>query len=316
MATQTEDNAPTRSEVTDAITTRRENVLRLIKQADPQMNDELFCAARIASAEQIVYSALFEDTVNVDSNTWLGADFVAWSVDRVLWKTSRPFLKEQQFPLADSRSPDVCTKPASSKFDAYKKARLAEEAAKNASRSSPEISNSKSGEDDQTSLEHKTPTRGDDPEKLRQRLHAILQLANHFPGNSQEWPKLLWDSMYENKPMEDGDYFALPVRDDWAHLLSPEILAKAHQLLDPNVRVAVREPAEPGAPKLLAVCFSESQAANPSLPRSVLGFVDAWSKVRKWHRHMVEEIGQQPLDQFIWTMATVEAGGKTAGKHA
>ena len=156
----------------------------------------------------------------------------------------------------------------------------------------------------------KRPTMASDTEELPEsgdgdvdvlRLRLALLCTKDLPDASQGWPKIMWEAMYEAKPLEHGDYFALPICDDWLPLVSPEVLATINRDIDPRIRVAVHEPAELGKPRRLAVSFSET--GNPHTSNNLCIFGDVWGRVQLWHRYMVEGVASHPLDQSMAKMA-------------
>jgi hypothetical protein len=130
------------------------------------------------------------------------------------------------------------------------------------------------------------------------RMRLVVLSTVDMPDNLQEWPKVMWEELYDTEPSEHGEYFALPIRDDWLPLVSPEILARLHQgIIDPRIRVAVREPAE-GKSKLLAVSFAEFRDLSTT-GNKIFAFGGVWAKLRQWHRHMVQGLPSYPLDEFV-----------------
>lgn len=143
-----------------------------------------------------------------------------------------------------------------------------------------------------------------------QRMRLMLLCTKDMPDDSREWPKIIWEAMHEGKPSEHGEYFALPIRDDWLPLVSPEVLVRLNQKIKAHfrIRVAVREPAGAGKPRLLAVSFTKFRDPNVDQD-DILIFGIFWTKVRQWHKHMVEGLPSYPLDQFMWTRAIYDFAG-------
>jgi hypothetical protein len=121
--------------------------------------------------------------------------------------------------------------------------------------------------------------------------------SNDRPSEPQEWSKFIWESIYNNTPpLNDGDYFVLPILDAWAPFVSPAVLSRTHQLLDPIVRITIRG-AERSKFRLLAVSLSKH--ADPTSIQQLNHLVDTWSEVRKWHEHMLEDRVRYTLDEFF-----------------
>ncbi|KAK4150045.1 hypothetical protein C8A00DRAFT_37352 [Chaetomidium leptoderma] len=141
----------------------------------------------------------------------------------------------------------------------------------------------------------------DDPSKIGARLDVLSRRA--VPRNSQIWPKFVWRSLYDlTPPPQGGDFFALPIRDEWAPLVSPDVLIRVHNLVEPTIRVVVhsRGHLQRGRPrsKLLAVLFTDY--GNPTSVRELGHLAQAWSDIREWHRHMMENGDSQcALDDFM-----------------
>lgn len=120
---------------------------------------------------------------------------------------------------------------------------------------------------------------------------------NDIPGNTRDWPRFTWRAMYgDMPPPQHGDYFALPIHNGWVPLVSAAVLMRAHKVIDPIVRVEVRENTGEGY-KLLAVSLSGH--GNPNSIFHMYQLADTWADLLKWHRHMVEDDMRYPLDDFL-----------------
>lgn len=115
------------------------------------------------------------------------------------------------------------------------------------------------------------------------------------PADPQEWPRFIWASMYKSTPPpEGGDYFALPIRNNWVPLLSPAILLRVHKLVGPTIRIVVRDGVRT---KLLAVSLSEH--GDPTCILQLHHLAGTWEDLQAWCRHMLGDGGGRPLDEFL-----------------
>ena len=139
-------------------------------------------------------------------------------------------------------------------------------------------------------------------------LESLIKLyATDVPDAPEAWPKHIWDALFNHAPnYPGGDYFALPILDEWLRLVSSDVLASLHEVFfvdsmsrpDPlPFRVEVRQPAELGKHKLLAITFSES--GSPKTPRHVLELICASYKLELWYLEMKKGSSHQPLDEFV-----------------
>jgi hypothetical protein len=86
----------------------------------------------VTISEQVVMRQLFDDG-HTDPTRPVGADFLAWLVDRHLWQGSWR-LADKPFPFEDNR-PDKAYGPPSGKMRRYQENRLAREGAEKAAHS-------------------------------------------------------------------------------------------------------------------------------------------------------------------------------------
>jgi hypothetical protein len=105
---------------------RRAAVIALIKRDVEEMRDEQVCADVVAAVEEDVLREVFE-TGHDNPKRGVGADFVAWHVDRELWHRFLEALGKP-FPF-ESACPSWTYGPWSVKFRRYQEARVARESA-------------------------------------------------------------------------------------------------------------------------------------------------------------------------------------------
>jgi hypothetical protein len=102
-----------------------------------------------------------------------------------------------------------------------------------------------------------------------------------IPHDPQAWPKIVWERLFpKTPPPEYGDYFAVPIREEWEPMVSPEIVERVNHLLSPFTRVEVRR-SSPGTPTLVAIGFSG--LGNPNVVPHVQRLARNWSSIQLWH---------------------------------
>jgi hypothetical protein len=126
-----------------------------------------------------------------------------------------------------------------------------------------------------------------------------LLLTKDYPPDRPAWPKFIWDSLFPDLPRQDGVYFAVPIRDEWTPLVSPDVVERANTTIQAPARIEVREAVGQSRPRLLAVVLFDS--AEPTNSRHLSALLLAWNKVQQWHRDMVGGVDCRPLDEFIAT---------------
>lgn len=139
--------------------------------------------------------------------------------------------------------------------------------------------------------------------------------------NPLAWPKLIWQTLYHvTSPPQDGDFFALPLRDTWVPYVSDDVLVRVHDLVEPTIRVVVRTRAERGskpAVKMLAVMFTEY--GDPTSVRELNHLAETWGDVQEWHRLMLEGGPGNTmcdLDDFMRKRLLYKVAAKLAAKEA
>jgi hypothetical protein len=135
------------------------------------------------------------------------------------------------------------------------------------------------------------------------------------PRNPAAWPRYIWRAIYaDTPPPRDGDFFALRLREAWLPHVDAAVLRRAHALLEPTVRVQLRQreelvvvgKGEDGEEvkewvtvRLLAVAVVD-RAEVTSL-RGLGYLAEVWGDVCEWHTVMVGsgQGGGCDLDGFM-----------------
>jgi hypothetical protein len=109
--------------------------------------------------------------------------------------------------------------------------------------------------------------------------------------------KIIWESMRTTPAPRDGHYFAVPIREAHAPLVSADAVVRANREIHPFHQVVIREPVEPGKPRLLALVISPFADLKDSAQLGSL--MRIWELIETWYCLAMENTECRPIDEVF-----------------